>query len=181
MLATAMTTVPSLWQRAASYTARAHRHQLRKDGTTPFAAHPFRVTMVLRHVFDCDDEVALAAALLHDTIEDTVATYDDIKAEFGAEIADCVAALTKNMLLPEEEREPEYDRRLAEADWRARIVKLADTYDNLCDATTRGPKKVARRASKCRRAIALAQRDIAEHDDSRRAIEALESLLDQVE
>lgn len=137
--------------------------------------------MVLRHVFDCDDEIALAAALLHDTVEDTVATYDDIDAEFGREIADCVAALTKNMLLPEHEREPEYDRRLGDADWRARIVKLADTYDNLCDATTRGAKKVARRAAKCRRAIALAQSDIPERDETRRAIEALEALLDQVE
>src|SRR5688500_19144302 len=93
------------WQRAASFAARFHQGQLRKDGTTPYIAHPFRVAMTVRDVFGVDDPIALAAALLHDVIEDTTADYDDLEREFGAEVARVVAALTKDMRLPEAARE----------------------------------------------------------------------------
>ena len=49
---------------AVSFAARAHRHQVRKDGQTPYAAHPFRACLVVRQVFGIDDPVALAAAVL---------------------------------------------------------------------------------------------------------------------
>lgn len=166
---------PHLWQRAASYSARAHRHQMRKDGSTPFAAHPFRVAMTVRHVFECDDEVAIAAALLHDTIEDTGADYDEIRDHFGAEVADCVAALTKNMILPEAEREAEYDQRLSRADWRARLVKLADVYDNLTDALDRSPEAARKAKEKCRRALHLARDDA--HPALQRAVRIVGELV----
>lgn len=155
------------WQEAASFAARAHRHQLRKDGRTPYVAHVFRVTMTVVSVFGCTDEVAIAAALLHDTIEDTTTDYDDLRERFGADVADCVAALTKNMALPEAQREAEYDARIAKADWRVRLVKLADTYDNYCDVETFPPEaRAAKRADaldKCRRALALAKADATHH------------------
>src|SRR5690606_27204570 len=116
--------------------ARAHQGQTRKDGLTPYFSHSVRVALTLRQTFGCDDPIALAAAILHDTIEDTPADYDDIAEGFGSEIAGIVAALTKNMILPESEREPEYDARLSQADWRARLIKLADVYDNLSDMHT---------------------------------------------
>src|SRR3954462_381480 len=78
---------------AASFAARAHRHQLRKDGQTPYAAHPFRVCLVVPHVFGLDDPDFLAAALLHDTIEDTTTDFDDLEKAFGPRIAGWVAAL----------------------------------------------------------------------------------------
>src|SRR5687767_10113794 len=93
------------WQKAVTLAARAHEHQQRKDGQTPYVAHVVRVTMTVRDVFGCADEVALCAALLHDTIEDTGTDYDEIAEGFGDEIAACVAAVTKNMMLPEAERE----------------------------------------------------------------------------
>src|SRR5438874_3852729 len=86
---------------AASFAARAHRHQLRKDGQTPYAAHPFRVCLIVRHVFGIDDPDFLAAALLHDTIEDTTTDFDDLAAEFGPRIAGYAAALSKDGRLPE--------------------------------------------------------------------------------
>lgn len=150
-----------LWQAAASFAARKHTHQLRKDGATPYFSHPVRVCMTVAHIFGITDEVTLCAALLHDTIEDTTTDYDDLAGRFGVEVASCVAALTKNMALPEAEREREYDARLAAADWRAKIVKLADTYDNFCDIATFPPaRRVRKRADardKCERAIALAE------------------------
>ena len=55
---------------AASFAARAHQHQLRKDRQTPYVAHPFRVCLIARNVFGVDDPNVLTTALLHDTIED---------------------------------------------------------------------------------------------------------------
>lgn len=166
-----------LWQHAASFAARVHRHALRKDGETPFIAHPFRVALTVRQEFGCDDPVALAAALLHDTIEDTNTDYDDLLEGFGAEVADAVAALTKNKSLPEPDREAEYDARLARADWRARLVKLADAFDNLSDPSGATPGSRERLLSRCRRALALAETDAAAHPETRRGIEALRAAM----
>lgn len=120
---------------AIAFAARAHRHQLRKDGVTPYASHAFRVAMVASHVFRIQDENVLAAAVLHDTIEDTTTDYDDLAEAFGTNVADWVANLTKEMLLPEAEREARYHERLAKAPWQVVIGKLADIYDNLNDCT----------------------------------------------
>lgn len=154
----------SLWQDAAAFAARAHRHQVRRDDHTPYVSHVFRVGMIVRHVFGCEDESAISAALLHDTIEDTTTDYEDLEKRFGRDVADMVSFLTKNMALPEEEREEEYDARLAMADWRVRLVKLADVYDNYCDLETLPPERrtrerVRRALDKCKRALALAAVD----------------------
>ena len=118
---------------AAAFAARAHRHQLRKDGQTPYVSHTFQVCLVVRHVFGFDDPKMLAAALLHDTIEDTATDCDDIIERFGPDVARWVAALTKDMRLPNDEREAAYCRTLASADWQVKVCKLADIYDNLGD------------------------------------------------
>lgn len=159
------------WQRAVSFAARAHLGQVRKDGRTPYVAHPVRVAFIVRHLFEVDDETALMAALLHDTLEDTTTDYDDLATEFGAAVADAVAALTKDSRLPEPQREAEYDRLLAAACWQARLVKLADVYDNFCDLADESQR--GRAAEKIRRAIACAG------DDSRLrgAIAVVEKLL----
>lgn len=148
---------PRLWLQAASYSARAHNHQYRKDKKTPFVAHPFRVAMVVRDLFGCDDEVALCAAMLHDTIEDTRTDYDDLHKRFGPQVADCVAVLTKNMLLPEHQREPDYDSRLAAGPWQGRLVKLADVYDNGLDIPRAAMRKKC--VNRCKRAIQLTDGD----------------------
>lgn len=168
-------------QAAADYSARAHEGQRRKDGRTPYAAHPYRVAMLVRHGFGCEDEPAIVAALLHDVIEDTPADYDEVQQHFGSEVADIVAALSKNMLLPDAQREPEYDRRLAAADWRARLIKLADVLDNLADLEARPdvpdrPAALARHAEKCRRALTLAQPD-AHRPETARARALVEAAL----
>ncbi|MCW5775627.1 MAG: bifunctional (p)ppGpp synthetase/guanosine-3',5'-bis(diphosphate) 3'-pyrophosphohydrolase [Phycisphaeraceae bacterium] len=172
---------PTRWQQAASLAARAHRHALRKDGRTPYYAHPTRVALTVAVVFGCDDEVALCAALLHDTVEDTDTDYDDLLEAFGPEVADAVAALTKNMILREDLREPEYDARLAAGPWQARLVKLADQYDNLSELDNRpdappGSAKRAQTVERARRAIALARTD-AHRDCVVRGIDAVTRLL----
>jgi guanosine-3',5'-bis(diphosphate) 3'-pyrophosphohydrolase len=143
-----------LWQRAASFAAQRHEGQYRKDDQTPYFAHPVRVALVVRHVFGEADETAIVAALLHDLIEDTTTDYDDLIGHFGKEVADCVAALTKDARLPEKDREEAYDRQLAKASWQARLVKLADVYDNFCDA--RNDQERQKFAVKAERAIRCA-------------------------
>lgn len=167
-----------LWRRAASFAARAHGGHVRKDGRTPYAAHPFRVAMTVRDVFRCADAECIAAALLHDVVEDTPHDYDDIAEEFGVAVAGMVSALTKDMRLEESAREVEYDARLARADWRARLIKLADVLDNLHDIRApRDEAAEARHEKRCSRAMALAESDAAEHPETGRALAALREAL----
>jgi len=118
---------------AAAFAARAHKHQLRKDKETPYVSHVFRVCMVVRHLFQIECPKVLAAALLHDTIEDTTTDYDDLEQHFGNDVADWVVALTKDMRLPDAIREPAYAEAIAKAGWQVHICKLADIYDNISD------------------------------------------------
>ena len=53
-------TIRPLWHEAAAFSAHAHRHQIRKDGRTPYASHPARVAMILATIFGCEDETVLA-------------------------------------------------------------------------------------------------------------------------
>jgi guanosine-3',5'-bis(diphosphate) 3'-pyrophosphohydrolase len=147
-----------LWQHAVSFAARRHAGQFRKDGVTPYAAHPFRVAFTVRHVFGEDDPLALCAALLHDTIEDTTADYDELAEEFSDEIARAVACLTKDKRLPERARERAFYEQLAAACWQVRLVKLADAYDNLWDAQCSGIA-LNKTLRKAQRTCKLAQGD----------------------
>lgn len=166
-----------LWQRATSFAARAHRNQIRKDGVTPYVSHPYRVTMTVRDVFGESDPVTLAAALLHDTIEDTTCDYDELLELFGKPVADCVALLTKDMRLIEPERERAYDAQLVEGDWRSRLIKLADVYDNLHDLAQRTPIGLTEQVDRCKRAIAIVQEAGDTHPSILRATSILQHAL----
>ena len=149
-----MTATP-MWQHAASLAARAHRHQVRKDKLkTPYFSHPARVAMTVAVRFGCNDETTLAAAFLHDVIEDTTTDYDNLFEHFGPEVADIVACLSKDPRVVELERERLYDEQLAAGPWQARLVKLADVYDNLADAPDDGTSH--RMLEKIDRAVGLA-------------------------
>jgi guanosine-3',5'-bis(diphosphate) 3'-pyrophosphohydrolase len=121
---------------AVSFAARAHGGQLRKDGKTPYAAHVFRVCLVLVRVFGVTDRRVLTAAVLHDTVEDTTTDFDDIEERWDAELGGWVAALSKDKRLPEEERETAYCRVLTESPWQVQVCKLADLFDNILDTDT---------------------------------------------
>lgn len=160
------------WQSAVAMAARKHRHQLRKDGQTPYISHVVRVALLVRGEFGCTDINTLVAALLHDTIEDTTTDYDEIAERFGEDAASLVAALTKNAALPWADREAEYDARLAKADWRARLIKLADVYDNLCDWSQAIGMRREELLDKCRRALELSEGD-SHHPEVQRAHELI--------
>jgi guanosine-3',5'-bis(diphosphate) 3'-pyrophosphohydrolase len=127
-----------------AFAGRAHRHQLRKDGLTPYVSHAFRVCLVVRHVFGIDDPQVLMAAVLHDTVEDTTTDHDDVAEHFGKEVADWVALLSKDKRLGEAEREQAYCAQLAAAPWQVKVCKLADIFDNLMDSPHTRPQLRAR-------------------------------------
>lgn len=154
-----MTTDPhELWRAASAMAARKHRNQLRKDAKTPYFSHLARVAQNITAVFGCTDPVVIAAAYLHDTIEDTTTDYEDIADDFGPVVADCVAALTKNMAMPEPAREDEYHDRLRRGPWQARLVKLGDVLDNMSDLDSYPP---ADRPSHARKTIERARQAVA--------------------
>lgn len=85
--------ISPLVERALRFAAQAHAAQRRKADNTPYIAHPVAVAMMLQQL-GCADTV-VAAALLHDTVEDTPVTQAQIAAEFGPEVAGLVAACTE--------------------------------------------------------------------------------------
>lgn len=138
---------------AISFAARAHRNHFRKDGETPYIAHPLRVTFILCHVFGVADLETLTAAVLHDTIEDTTTDHDDLSECFGPRVADYVAALSKDKRLPEERREHEYHDALSAAPAAVQLCKLADVYDNLLDSQGMQPAARRKKIEKARLAV----------------------------
>ncbi len=164
------------------FASRAHSGHVRKDNATPYFSHVARVSLIVSSVFGVRDEATLAIALLHDTIEDTTVDFDEIADEFGADIAQAVGLLSKDMRLQEDEREREYDARLEGADWRVHLVKLADQYDNLADTLNegKGPKKVRKRIEGCRRAIQVAGAS-KDREDVARAIGIVAEFADRAE
>jgi guanosine-3',5'-bis(diphosphate) 3'-pyrophosphohydrolase len=159
---------------AVSFAARVHRHQVRKDGQTPYVAHVFRVCLIVRHVFGIEDARVLMAAALHDAIEDTPTDFDDLEEHFGREVADWAAALCKDMRRPEKEREQEYVAHLREAPWPVKVCKLADVFDNLMDSKHLKPEQRQRTRQRSRTYLdAIATNLPAE---ARRAYETVERL-----
>jgi guanosine-3',5'-bis(diphosphate) 3'-pyrophosphohydrolase len=163
---------------AASFAARAHRHQLRKDGQTPYAAHPFRVCLIIRQVFGIDDSEILTAALLHDTIEDTTTDFEDVADRFGSKVACWVASLSKDMRLPEPEREAAYEAALAKAEPAVKIAKLADMFDNLTDSAHLFATDRRRAIDRARRYLSALETNLPEV--ARRPMELVCGLLDEM-
>lgn len=164
---------------AIAFAARAHQGQMRKDGRTPYASHVFRVCLIVRHVFGIDDVTALKAAVLHDTVEDTTTDYDDLKENFGVEVAGWVADLSKDKRLPDAEREKEYEAGLAKASWQVKVCKLADIFDNLMDSVHMPAEKKQRSIRNAHRYLAALKPDLAEQ--ARKPWEIVSRLLAEIE
>lgn len=128
---------------AAAMAARAHEGQTRHDGT-PYVQHPARVAVLLAHA-GADDGL-IAAGFLHDVIEDSTVDWDEIDEVFGGDVADWVAVMTKDMRLPEAQREADYKRQLENGPWQGRALKLADQIDNLTNVSDRTLGKVRPKA-----------------------------------
>jgi guanosine-3',5'-bis(diphosphate) 3'-pyrophosphohydrolase len=119
---------------AAAFAAQKHREQRRKDSSaSPYINHPIALAQILVEEGGVDDPVALAAALLHDTIEDTDTTYQELRGQFGREVADVVVEVTDTKWLKKGSRKRLQISRARKSSDGAKLVKLADKIANLRD------------------------------------------------
>ena len=128
--------------RADAFAALAHGslNQRRKYSREPYIAHPRAVAEMVRGVPHTDE--MLAAALLHDVVEDTRATLDDVRREFGSHVAGLVGELTERTSLADGNRAVRKaiaERRLGRACGEAKTVKLADLLDNAASIVPNDP------------------------------------------
>jgi GTP diphosphokinase / guanosine-3',5'-bis(diphosphate) 3'-diphosphatase len=138
-----------LIERAFRYAARAHEGQHRRSGQD-FIYHPVAVANICAELRS--DDQTIAAALLHDVVEDTEATLDDIRGEFGddvAQLVDGATKLTRISFQSREQAEAENYRKMILAmaeDARVILIKLADRLHNLRTIEYLGKHKQVQKA-----------------------------------
>ncbi|XP_055324064.1 guanosine-3',5'-bis(diphosphate) 3'-pyrophosphohydrolase MESH1 [Sitodiplosis mosellana] len=124
---------PILYTKCIDFAARKHRDQRRKDPEkTPYINHPIGVAYLLTEANVVDQNV-LMAAILHDTVEDTKTTFDEIEKHFGKAVRDIVDEVTDDKLKPKQERKRLQIVHAKGASHEAKLVKLADKLYNLRD------------------------------------------------
>lgn len=125
---------------ALEFAAIWHRDQRRKDAeASPYINHPIALANILcseGHVTEID---VLCAAVLHDTVEDTATTPDELEAGFGSRVRRIVEEVSDDKSLPKQERKRLQIQHAAGASREAKLVKLADKIANLRDITERPP------------------------------------------
>jgi GTP diphosphokinase / guanosine-3',5'-bis(diphosphate) 3'-diphosphatase len=118
--------------RALEFAAGKHIDQRRKGvRAEPYINHLSEVALLVAEATDGRDPVVVIAALLHDTLEDTDASYEEIEQHFGSEVADVVAETTDDKRLRKAARKQRQIDQAPHASPRAKLVKLADKISNL--------------------------------------------------
>lgn len=110
---------------------KKHAGHLRKDGST-FSKHLEDVVNRLKSLGVIDDEL-LSAGWLHEIIEDTDVSFDNLYEQFGNRITVIVSSLTEDKTLPRKQREKTYRIQLKQASFEAKLIKLCDISANLSD------------------------------------------------
>ena len=126
--------------RASFFAAKKHKDQRRKDpASTPYINHPLEVANFLTMAY-IDDVDVLCAAILHDTIEDTDTTYEELEFEFGTRVASYVKEVTDDKSLPKIERKKLQIEHSKTCSAGAGFIKLADKLSNLSSMLVSTPK-----------------------------------------
>ncbi len=161
--------------KAVAFAAEKHRDQRRKDAdASPYINHPIELASLLKQQGIADITV-LCAALLHDTIEDTNTTDDELQREFGDSITAVVREVTDDKTLHKSDRKRLQIERARSLSNRARLVKLADKICNLRDIVASPPANWPRQRKE--EYFAWAKNVI---DGLRGAHQGLEALFDAV-
>lgn len=114
---------------ALEFAARAHQGQVRKGTDIPYVSHPYAVGLMLARA-GCDDEV-VAAGILHDTVEDTYVTLEELREQFGERVASIVEGCSEpDRSKHWEERKEHTLAYLATASREIRLVSVADKLHN---------------------------------------------------
>ncbi len=129
-----------LLMRAAHFAAIKHTDQRRKgERQEPYFNHLSDVAQILAEHTNGEDPILIAGGLLHDTLEDTETTYDELVAEFGVEIADLVREVTDDTTLPKAERKRLQVVNAPHKSPRAKMIKIADKISNIKSIKTSPP------------------------------------------
>jgi len=130
----------SLLVKATAFAAKKHKDQRRKDeASSPYINHPVSLADVLVHEAGVTDLHTIAAALLHDTIEDTETTADEIEAHFGVTVRTIVEEVSDDKSLGKQACKQMQIDRAPSLSPQARAVKLADKICNLRDVVVNPP------------------------------------------
>src|SRR5262245_9379029 len=125
--------------KALRFAAIKHRDQRRKDAeVSPYINHPIEVAEILARVGSITDLVILQGAILHDTIEDTETTPDELEAAFGPDVRRVVEEVTDDKRLPKTERKRLQIEHAPQLSDRAKQIKIADKISNV-RAVTQAP------------------------------------------
>ncbi|MDC1287445.1 HD domain-containing protein [Gammaproteobacteria bacterium] len=137
----------NLLVKAMSFAAQKHKNQRRKGkDASPYINHPIDLAEVLVNIGKVTDINAICAALLHDTVEDTRTTREELTEIFGAEISDIVMEVTDDKSLCKAAQKQAQIDHAMHLSKLARAVKLADKICNLGDVATSPPNwSLARR------------------------------------
>lgn len=126
--------IQTLYHKSLEFAAEKHEGKKKKNDQ-PYIVHvcdvATEVLVASFHTADMDIFFAIQVALLHDTIEDTDTTYEEIKMNFGEKVAEAVLALTKFTNLPKEQQMPDSLRRIQKLQKEVWAVKLGDRITNL--------------------------------------------------
>ncbi len=118
--------------RAACFAADKHGAQRRKGGAAePYVNHVLEVARLVADALETSDEPLVMAALLHDTLEDTETSYEELTGLFGEDVASLVAEVTDDKTLPNAERKRLQVEHAATRTRRAQMIKIADKISNL--------------------------------------------------
>lgn len=126
--------------RSLRFAAEKHQFQKRKDERgLPYINHPIQVAETLWSIGRVRDCAVLAGALLHDTVEDTATTLEELSTEFGAAVAELVAQVSDDKTLPKEERKRLQIVHSPHISPGAQQIKLADKICNVHDLLHNAP------------------------------------------
>lgn len=124
---------------AARFAAVKHKSQKRKDGGTPYINHPVEVAEILSRVARISDPEIIAAALLHDTIEDTHTTAEELATIFGDRVVSLVQECTDDKALSKPERKRLQVVNAPHKSDDAKLIKIADKISNMRDIAENPP------------------------------------------
>jgi GTP diphosphokinase / guanosine-3',5'-bis(diphosphate) 3'-diphosphatase len=131
----------SLFLKAMQFSAEKHRDQRRKDERlSPYINHPIEVANILWTIGDVYDGITIVGSLLHDTIEDTNTTNEEIRNNFGEEVLALVLEVSDDKNLPKQERKLNQIKRAPFLSLRAKQLKLADKICNIGDIANFPPQ-----------------------------------------
>ena len=126
--------------KAAQFAAEKHRDQRRKDKhASPYIIHPISVALEIAQIGGVDDPEILAAALLHDTLEDTDTKPEELEAKFGKKVCEYVLDVTDDKTLPKDERKRRQIEHAKKISKGAALIKLGDKISNVTDVINNPP------------------------------------------